>query len=249
MIQVYYEQSGFRLKPGIVVPEFSIYLGSKTGLLLNPGGRLTGEPSGNAGYIDILDVMLDKNIGYAYEIKPLGSPNSNKFSSVVARAEIERYVKLYNALPAGEEKSPYHSALEPRVMKLGHLFPSSWQIIGSNPRKPREAILARQSQNGVIAWRSKSKRRITEPLPLFVFEFDRQTRTVQRQQPTQPSWPTGVVNQPVCVEAYCAGGIIQETGDCYMPYEQSTPWFIYPVPPELITSPRTPPVRIPVFVP
>ncbi|MCG8349504.1 MAG: RHS repeat-associated core domain-containing protein, partial [Chloroflexales bacterium] len=150
MIQVYYEQSGFRLKPGIVVPEFSIYLGSKTGLLLNPGGRLTGEPSGNAGYIDILDVMLDKNIGYAYEIKPLGSPNSNKFSSVVARAEIERYVKLYNALPAGHQKSPYHLALEPRVMKLGHLFPSSWQIIGSNPDNPRAAILARKSQNGVI---------------------------------------------------------------------------------------------------
>ena len=71
-------------------------------------------------------------------------------------------------------------------MKLGHLFPSSWQIIGSNPRKPREAILARQSQNGVIVWRSKSKRRIPEPLPFFVFEFDWQTRTVRRQQLTQP---------------------------------------------------------------
>lgn len=69
MIQVHFEVNFARRR---FESEYAVRSGSKTGLDLEFDDRgnpfLTGTPTGNVGWIDIVDIVL--GIGEAYEIKP-----------------------------------------------------------------------------------------------------------------------------------------------------------------------------------
>jgi len=221
MIQVYYDQE---MGLGTVYPsptspaEYQIYLGSKAGLMFDTDDTLVGDLPENPGIgeLDIVDISFTLAVGWAYEIKPqgnvMGEPHSiqnNRSRGAmngpyIAEAEVERYVTIYNALPSGH-KTPQEDRLQPRTMNLGVRFPSTWQVIGTAPSVPTMALVAKLDRPGVIVWKYERKDRVR--VPVFVYEWDPATRTVQRQQSTRPSWPTPQPGQ-VLAGAIVVGGVI-----------------------------------------
>jgi hypothetical protein len=123
---------------------------------------LTLTPTGNPGFIDIVDVTT----GEAFEIK-------NVQDLLLAAGEISWYVSTYNKLPGPKE---------PPILKLGTNYSLVWEVIGTNPYYPGSAILARLSYPGVIEYKSVLKDRIPVTVPRFVWEWDSSTNSAKRQE-------------------------------------------------------------------
>jgi RHS repeat-associated protein len=167
--------------------ELPVEGGSKQGLerkVDNKGNPyLTGTPTGSTGWIDLVDV----NMSMAYEIK-------RERYLLQARAEIAWYVTTYNTNPG--PKAP--SKLIPGT-NYAWLF-HGWQVIGTNPVYPGQAILAVMQAPGVISWKAVRKDKIPVPLPKYVFEWDPETRTVKKEKLNEaPMWRPAL--QPMHSEA------------------------------------------------
>jgi len=169
----------------LVIPEFLVQGGSKQGLSffgsLPLFAKLVGTPTGNPGFIDIVDVTT----GEAFEIK-------NVEDSLLAAGEINWYISTYNELP---------NPKEPPMLRLGTNYGLGWEVIGTNPYFPGSAILARLSSPGVIAYKSVFKNRIPVTVPRFVWEWDPSTNSAKRQEAkntggwvTNPSPASSIVN-------------------------------------------------------
>jgi RHS repeat-associated protein len=193
MIQVHFEANFAR---GRFESEYAVRSGSKTGLDLEFDDRgnpfLTGTPTGNVGWIDIVDIVL--GVGEAYEIKP---------QRELARgiAEINWYITVYNANP---------DPLGPIQLRHGRFYPMVWQVIGTNPWDPSgsSAILSRRGADGVIIYKGIRKNKIPIAVPEYVWEYDKRTRTVRRQELAK-AWVTcgaeGITEEAVGKTVIIAG--------------------------------------------
>jgi RHS repeat-associated protein len=174
MIQAHY--AGTYGASHIVIPEFYVPGGSKQGLELvtDPSGlpKLIGNPTGQAGYIDIVDLFL----GQAFEIK-------KEVEFLNGLAEINWYVSVYNRnpLPGGPIQ------LTPGT---NYKWPwEGWEIIGTNPYYSGGVILAQMKGAGVITYKSVTKDKIPVPLPKYIYEWDPNKKTVERRDLTTiPNW-------------------------------------------------------------
>jgi RHS repeat-associated protein len=199
MIQAHFE--GTYGASHIVVPEFFVAGGSKQGLQLenDPSGNplLTGIPTGEAGYIDIVDITTHQ----AYEIK-------HEREILNARAEINWYISIYNQnpRPAG-----------PANLTLGTNYrwaQNGWEVIGTNPYYPGQVILAQMKASGVISYKGEYKDKIPVPLPRYVWEWDPDKKAVEKRDRTKiPDWipnPAAAYSDAieVCKVVIVVGGTI-----------------------------------------
>ena len=177
MIQIDYE-AHYAL--GIFVPEFRVTGGSKTGLLLgkdimqNP--ILTGTPTGNDGFVDIVDADGFAKIGNAYEIK-------RHDEQIQAKAEIRWYIERYNSEP-----DPF-GIVTRLTYGNNRLYPRGWTIIGINPFSfGSQYLLVKLAEPGVILYKGQ---RIDDPnIPPLpenrkIWEYNHATREVEGKQLTK----------------------------------------------------------------
>ena len=170
MIKAFFEYSPTVLKHGAIYFELALNLASRTGFNRAIYPR--------AGRIDIADITM--MMGYIYEVEP------SKYQSL-AEAEILHYSTIYRTLPRSG-KWVRKDVFEPYSLQLGNGFPAEWQIIGTDPTNTKKAIIAKQGVPGVII-RDRIDKVNLPGYPVYVYEYDPQTRRAKQTKPTPPLWP------------------------------------------------------------
>ncbi len=193
MIQMHYETTYGMGK--IVIPEFPVRGGSKANLGLSDDNGvpiLIGTPTGNIGYIDIVNETTKE----AFEIK-------NEKQLVQGAAEIQWYVDVYNALP--DPKTP-------KSLRKGTNYKwvvNGWDIVGVNPYYSGSIIMSSMSSSGVIIYKSvrKDKIPVSIPVPKYMYEYNKQTKSMEKKESKEISGLPQPAYTQKCIQILIAVGI------------------------------------------
>jgi hypothetical protein len=170
----------------LVHPEFPVRGGSKAGLVLATletisvdsnsilGGLrdaahvwLEGRPTGNMGWVDI----VDKTTFEAFEIK-------NEKEILLGIAEINWYISKY-------AENPCDPSVPLLIPGINYMWTPGWELIGTNPYYPGGVIVANMQAPGAITYKSIQKDdyfKDPRTKPVYVWDWDPATRTVKKRR-------------------------------------------------------------------